>query len=179
MRKRILAFVLCLTLTLGIAGLEPLQANAASVTAQPTTTAKPKTTTKRKYYSNGIKLPYSNKFEFKKAAIRRTFNPSKDGLLDVTLQKTRFVGDDLTGKIYVKLYYKNKRGKWISPKGYYHTVTITSKSTDYTFTLNAPKGREFRIRLVNVNHKGTTVKGRLIIKDWGKKLCLKNYWHCC
>lgn len=153
MRKRLAALLLALIISFGFVGVPSNTAVAATKPA------------KQIILKNHLRLPYVSKFEFKKAAVRRTFNPSKDGVLNITLQKTRFTEKGKEGKVYVKVYFKNKKGKWVSPKGYYHTVKLTSKSQDFNFDLSVPKGNPFIIRIIKSVHKDVSVAGKLIIKD--------------
>lgn len=150
MRKKILALLLALVISLGFVGLS---SNIALAGKKQTT------------LKGHLKFPYVSKFEFKFSGIRRTFNPSKDGVINITLKRIRFTEPDKEGKAYVKVFFKNKKGLWVSPKGYYHTVYLTSKSQDFNFDLSVPKGKPFIIRIVKNVHKDVSVAGKLIVKD--------------
>lgn len=122
------------------------------------------TSAKTIYVEGAMKLPYTDKFEFLKSAIRKPFAAVSTGYIRVAFFNVRNT-EESRSKLHVRVYYRAaKKNKWI--KGSHEAFWITNKSVDNVVFMNVPKGRPFYIRLYKTNNKTIPTKGRIRIEKY-------------
>lgn len=153
--KILCVVLLCMCFVGGeIALAQDVQASSPLLSAA----SKPKT-----YYVEGaMSLPYTDKFEFLKSAVRKPFKAVDTGFIMVKFTDVRNT-EESRSKLHVRVYYRSakKANKWI--KGSHEAFWINQDKQAYSVILNVPKGRPFYIKLYKTNNKTIPTKGRMKI----------------